>query len=420
MSEQDDSAREALRPELPDRTEELREAKRVAEEASRAKSDFLANMSHEIRTPLTAILGYTEILLDSEALSSSDRDSVHIIKSSGDHLLSLVNDILDFSKIEAGKMDVECVSVDLFWLVQDSVSPLTLNAKEKNLEFAVYYETPVPRMIYSDPVRIRQVLVNLIGNALKFTEKGLVRLCVGIEEDDAESPRLYFRVEDTGIGIAEEKVAKLFQVFSQADSSTTRHFGGTGLGLAISKSLSHLLGGDIEVESVSGQGSVFKFTVYPGSLDDVPRVTEAQRTQIQRNLTMRKMQGVAFEGRVLLVEDTPVNQMLICRMLEAVGLTVDIADNGAVGVEMASAAIESSEGYDVILMDVQMPVMDGLTATGKIRELGFEGKIIALTANAQSRDRQLCLRAGCSDFLTKPVNRDRLLELITEEIEESV
>lgn len=387
----------------------------AAETANRAKSEFLANMSHEIRTPMTAILGFTDVLLDPDLPDAEKLDAVHTVRRNGNHLLGIINDILDLSKIEAGKLEMERIRCSPVQIVSDLESLMQVRADAKILSYSIEYDGPVPETIQIDPLRLKQILVNLIGNAIKFTETGGVRLITRFVDGGTE-PKMQFDVIDTGIGMTTAQVGKLFQAFTQADSSTTRNFGGTGLGLMISKRLAETLGGNITVESEHGQGSTFRVTVAAGSLDGVKMIADPLSVTIATpgtNATPPGADQPALQGcRILLAEDGPDNQRLIAHFLKKAGAEVTVEQNGKLAVDAALAARDEGAPFDVILMDMQMPVMDGYGATGLLRQKGYEGTIIALTAHAMASDRQECLDAGCDDWISKPVNRTKLIETI--------
>ena len=392
-----------------------------AQEASRAKSEFLANMSHEIRTPMTAIIGYADLLLDPETTPTERLTHIQTIRRNGEHLLGILNDILDLSKIEAGKMTVEQVRCSPSMIIVDVASLMRVRAKEKGLFFEVHYQTPIPETIQSDPTRIRQVLMNLVGNAIKFTASGGIRILARCENVDSASPTLTLEVVDTGIGLSEPQVAQLFQPFVQADTSTTRKFGGTGLGLAICRRLAHILGGDISIDSSPGRGSSFQLTIAAGSLHGVKMFEELHEAGIpETGVALTNDQAIeALSCNVLLAEDGLDNQLLISTHLTRAGARVTIAENGRIAMEMAMAALLAKEPFDVILMDMQMPEMDGYAATSELRRKGYTGPIVALTAHAMAGDRERCLAAGCSDYLTKPIGRSKLVGAVAEHAKKS-
>lgn len=398
--------------------------RKAAETANQSKSAFLANMSHEIRTPMTAILGYTELLeLEAKTHQMPElfMDSLDTIKRNGGHLMELINDILDLSKIEAGKLDIESISCSPQKIVEEVLELVQVRAEAKGLKLEASYQFPLPAEIQSDPTRIRQILINLIGNAIKFTEVGTIRLETQLVETPGAEPQIQFSVIDQGIGMTESQLSNLFRPFTQADSSTTRKYGGTGLGLTICKRLANMLGGDISVTSEINQGSKFTAAVYAGNLDGVERLQELQQRDSQETQASesRQKQECAIpefplNGRkILLAEDGPDNQKLIAFILKKAGAEVTIAENGEVARQAAVKAMETGLLYDVILMDMQMPILDGYGATRKIREHGYSWPIISLTANAMEGDREKCINAGCNDHITKPVNRKKMIEMIS-------
>jgi PAS domain S-box-containing protein len=406
-------------------------ARREAEKttaATNAKMEFFRNMSHEIRTPLTAIIGYTELMIDECARNATADKLVSYLQTvdeNSKHLLTLINDILDLSKIDAEKMSVESVKCQPAGIVAEVASLMGERARAKGLRFETTCETAIPTRITSDPTKIRQVLINLVGNAIKFTEVGHVRLAARLNESATDMATLEFVVSDSGIGMTDAEVQQLFRPFSQVDSSLTRRHGGTGLGLTISKRIAELLGGDIDVESSLGKGSAFRFTLNPGPIKGVPRTTSftySARGGTGKNVTPIKQPQLA--GKILLVEDGPDNQRLIGFILRKAGAEVSLACNGVEAIErcLVAADRESRDGsgepglaraYDVILMDMQMPVMDGYTATRVLRERGYAGPILALTAHAMDGERDKCLAAGCDGYLTKPIQRDQFFAELT-------
>jgi signal transduction histidine kinase/ActR/RegA family two-component response regulator len=392
--------------------DELAVARGRAEAATNAKSEFLANMSHEIRTPMTAIMGYCDILLseaDTDPQLRRHRNSLHIIRQNGDFLLGLLNDILDLSKIEAGKLEVEKIPFSPENLVNEIRTLFRMRAAAKSLPLNVRYEGEVPPAVESDPARIRQILLNLVSNAIKFTTKGSVDIVVRMLP--GETPRLQFEVCDSGLGMSPEVVAKLFNAFMQADASVTRKFGGTGLGLSISQRLAQILSGDITVHSEPGVGSRFYLTVAVG----VPVVTQQATQAVAGNAIAKKpptLELLPAGCRILLVEDGPDNQRLISLLLKKGGAEVTIADNGELGVQAARDAQQRRRPFDLILMDMQMPVLDGYKATAQLREEGYKSPIVALTAHAMTGDRQKCLDAGCDDYALKPIERATLMAMI--------
>ena len=384
----------------------------AAETANRAKGEFLANASHELRTPLTAILGYTELLLDPDLSRTEQQSHLQTIRRNSAVLLEIINDILDLSKIEAGKMSVERTRCPLWQTVEDLVSLMRVRATEERLNLEVDYDFPLPETIETDPVRLRQILMNLVGNALKFTEQGEVRITVRCTNRDTSDPRVHFIVADTGIGIAPDEMERLFQPFTQADASTTRRFGGTGLGLTISERLAKMLGGEIEVESQFGVGSTFTLSIDPGNLEGVHVLHSPPEHPTEEDQPAAPSGTRTLHGRVLLAEDGKDNQRLICHILKKAGLEVAVAENGRIACQLAAASLDEKRAFNLILMDMQMPEMDGYQATRRLRQDGWRGPIVALTAHAMAGDRQKCLNVGCDDYVSKPLQRDTFLATV--------
>jgi Amt family ammonium transporter len=386
----------------------LEESRNKAEAANRAKTEFLANMSHEIRTPMTAILGFADILLD-DSLSEETVESAQIIKRNGEHLLSIINDILDLSKIEAGKYTVDLQKASPKQIAAEVLSLMKVRADAKALPLTLEVHGDVPETITTDPIRLRQILVNLVGNAIKFTEVGSVRVAMHFSCTVESEGKLTFDVIDTGIGMSEEQMSLLFQPFSQVDGSASRRFGGTGLGLAISKRLAEMLGGDIVVQSDPGQGSTFSLSIGTGKLNWA--ITgEPSKSSTAKEATDKT--SMKLNCRILLAEDGPDNQRLIAFLLRKAGAEVEIAENGQIALDLALAADRAGKPFDVILMDMQMPVMDGYQATHNLRIAGHNGPILALTAHAMPEDRQKCIAVGCDDYIPKPIDPKKLVDAL--------
>ncbi len=430
----------------------LREARRIAEAANQSKSAFLANMSHELRTPLTAILGFAETLLASE---SDGVEAAQTIIRNGEHLLHLLNEILDLSKIEAGKMEISRIRCSPFAVVAEVQILLGPKAKAKGLLLEVENSTPVPETVFTDPLRLKQILVNLVGNAVKYTEAGGIRIALSFFERSEGPAVLGIDVIDTGIGMSAEQVASLFRPFVQPDTSAKRRFVGTGLGLTISKHFAEMLGGDITVQSVLDKGSTFFVRIEVGPCEEVAMVrqwpgaaaaegangrplapmltaaatpiTKTAASLCETTAATPKAEpspkgGAATKkkkllAKILLAEDGFDNRRLISLVLEKSGAEVEVAENGRIAYEKAIEAWKARQPFDVILMDMQMPVMDGYQSTVRLRQNGYPGPIIALTANAMEGDRDKCLEAGCNDYVAKPIKWAALMEVIERVIE---
>jgi PAS domain S-box-containing protein len=386
---------------------ELLKAKELAEKSAELKSQFLANMSHEIRTPLNAVFGLTNLLLSSE-LADKQNHYVNVIKSSTDHLLVLINDILDLSKIDAGKLSIEIIEFSLKDLLENLESAALFKVNQKGLKFKINVNKYVPDYLMGDPVRLNQILFNLVSNALKFTIEGTVELNVRILEEKKHYLNIYFEVKDTGIGIPKEYQKVIFESFTQGNYDTTRKFGGTGLGLAITKRLVELQGGEISVKSKEGEGSVFSFSL---------KFNKSSGEQYELKKEQDKLSDIWDLGdlKILLVEDNKVNQFVTSETIKTwgTGIEIDIAENGMIGLNMLS-----QKDYDLIIMDIQMPVMDGYTATDKIRETFSEPKnkvpILAMTAFATPGEASKCLKVGMNDYIPKPFNPKNLFRKIAE------
>lgn len=433
--------------------EQLTEA---ANAANRAKSEFLANISHEVRTPMTAILGHVDLL--AEKLAGNGRsteadgvaESLAIIRRSGEHLLEMLNDILDLAKVEAGKLKVERIGFSLARLIGDIRTLMEVRTVQKGLSLSIELPDHVPDWIVTDPMRLKQILLNLIGNAIKFTDQGVIRIVVDFNIADAGSGMLTIEVIDTGIGISKDELERLFEPFVQADTSTARRFGGTGLGLAICRRLASLLGGEISAESQPGQGSTFRVTLpvdladaetkpstaaEPTTAEDAGTVVDpgppdgaggtspacasppAPGNGLPPTCEAAERNSAAtlprLSGSILLVEDSGDNQRIITTVLRKAGAEVTLAGNGQAAIEQVCRRQSLSEPpFDLILMDIQMPVLDGHRATRILRDRGCTIPIVALTANADDTDRQQCFESGCNDYVTKPIDREQFLTVL--------
>ncbi|WP_275109998.1 response regulator [Paralabilibaculum antarcticum] len=387
---------------LENKNEELIIAKNKAEEATNAKSMFLANMSHEIRSPMNGILGLSKLLLQSD-LNDEQKDMLEVMSNSGEHLLQIINDILDFSKIEAGQIELECIDFDIRKVCDTIFQLLNFRAIEKGIEFKIEIDDMVPENLIGDSFRLNQILMNLANNAIKFTQEGSVTISIKCLEKKNEQVTLFFAIKDTGIGISADAQTKLFREFTQSNSTITREFGGTGLGLAISKNLTNLMGGKISLQSQLGVGSDFMVEL---NFD----YKEKQATMIDEQNT-----NIPSEISILVAEDNPINQKVVTMTLKIMGLKCEIAKNGLEAFEMYK-----EKRHQIILMDMQMPVLDGISATEKIR--GFENLetiddpafIVALTANAFVEDKQRCIEAGMNDFISKPFKEEALRKVLNQ------
>lgn len=404
----------------------------LLERASKTKSEFLANMSHEIRTPMTAILGYATILAEAEKetnqpISEADRlNAVQTIQKNGQHLLTIINDVLDMSKIDANRIEISKVSIKLVELLEEVIGLMQAQANDKGIELCLCPETTLPAVVISDPMRLRQILLNLIGNAIKFTKVGSVTLRVShklIQNDvDENRDELSFAVIDTGIGMDADQLATIrkFEAFTQADGSTSRNYGGTGLGLRISNSLATLLGGSLHIESTktesineSGSNFTLKLPVEVAKEDATDNSNiESSTFETTQSTPLTTDDVLPLAGtEILLVEDGHDNQRLISFFLKQAGANVTLRENGRTGVDHAMLQKKAGKAFDLIIMDMQMPVLDGYDATRELRRRGYRNKIIALTAHAMAEDRNRCLEAGCDDYLSKPIDREKLIQM---------
>jgi len=393
---------------------QLEEAKNRAEAADRIKTQFVANMSHEIRTPMTAILGFADLLLEPQKDHAATKRIVETIRRNGQHLLAIINDILDITKIEAGKMTVESKRFSPIQLFVELQGLMSAKIKEKNLSFEIKFDSPMPEFVFSDPTRLRQILVNLIGNAVKFTEEGTITLTSHVDYNASDTgPQLVVAISDTGIGMTPEQAERVFERFEQADTSTTRRFGGTGLGLSISYKLAALLQGGLRARSELGVGTTFICNVATGDLTGIKLIEDsaAELTTIAQCEPEVYRATQRLKGRILVADDGKDNRALILFRLNQVGASVDLATNGREAYEQALSALENNNPFDLILMDMQMPEVDGYTATAKLRREGYTGPIIALTAHTMATDRERCLAAGCDDYASKPIDFQQLISL---------
>jgi signal transduction histidine kinase len=393
--------------------QDARQARVRAEDANRAKSMFLSTMSHELRTPLTAVLGLTDLLIDNPQ-SSESQEMLEMIKSNGTHLANLLNDLLDLAKIEAGTVDVELVECDPLRLTVELCDLMRYRAHDENLILELRFDGKVPAQIHTDPVRLRQVLMNLISNAIKFTDEGGVRVKVCFRA--TPNPILEFDIRDTGVGIDDSQLERVFQPFVQVGEDLDRRASGAGLGLSISRSLARALGGDLTVKSVVGEGSIFTLQIaapaaqrisdYDAGTYNAPAVTRPQ--------TPAAVEGAWTSRRILIAEDTRANQFLLSRMLKPTLADLTFVETGTGAIQAVKTAAEAGQPFDIVLMDMQMPEKNGFEATRTLRAAGLQVPIIALTAAAMDGDRELCLDAGCNNYLSKPINRNELLQTIAD------
>ena len=384
---------------------------REAMAANRAKNQFLSNMSHELRTPMNAIMGFSEVLSDDELLNQEHRSYLGMIVENSQHLLTLIDDILDYSRIDADRLDVEIQQCRIGGLMDEIESMLRPAASRKQLVFEVLQCDMIPETIQTDPLRLRQCLVNLIENAIKFTEEGHVYVNISLQNRDGEL-FLQFAVEDTGIGIPEEKLPVIFDLFAQVDGATTRKYGGTGLGLAITRRLAMLMGGHVSVVSTEGKGSVFTIEIPAGvqwSDKDMPVWNKYLPTDEINEILEAEKGTVMFNGKVLIAEDNPSNQKLVAILMQKMGLDVALANDGLEAVELCD-----SQTFDLILMDMQMPNLNGYDATRQLRSQGIQTPIIAVTANAMTGDEEKCISVGCDGYLSKPIDRKKLEALLAQ------
>lgn len=390
--------------------DELKTAKIEAEVANETKSAFLANMSHEIRTPLGAVIGFSELLAKDNISPAERAHTIEIIKRNGRLVSTIINDILDLSKVEAGKMEIERVSINLMETVNNIAALLNLEATGKGIQLNVYSDPLIPKSIKTDPTRLRQILFNVVGNAIKFTQKGSVNVKIGRGSDPAQ---IEFTIQDTGTGIAAEQAKRLFSPFTQADVTTTRKFGGTGLGLVLSKTFANALGGDAQLaQSQLGTGSTFIITIEHEQTDDKflanTQTDENRPAKVQTPRNFDKV-GELTGQTILVVDDSPDNLALVKWILKMAGANVVTANNGREGIEKAI-----SENVSTVLMDLQMPEMDGYEATRELRKQGFIRPIIALTAHAMKEERKRCLESGFNEHITKPIDKKNLIQLLSE------
>ena len=390
---------------LLEKNNELANAYEQAEAAARSKSEFLANMSHEIRTPITAIIGFAESFLFSSQTKEKRFKAIQTIISSGKHLLDVVNDILDLSKIEANRLEVEKIEVSPLKILAEVDEFIGPQAIEQGLAFGINYIYPLPELIHTDPQRLKQIILNFCSNALKFTDNGHLHINVSYQESNS---LFIVEVVDSGIGMSEEQIGKIFQPFEQADRSTSRRFGGTGLGLTLSCKMAKALGGSISVDSEPDRGSSFKLMIDAGKVDRSQYIYNSEKLSLnEETIELAPLITTFLSGKVLIAEDYEVNRQLLEIYMTELNLDVSFAENGKIAVENALA-----ENFDLILMDIQMPIMDGIKAVKILREQGYSKPIVALTANVMKEDKEKCLAAGCNDYLAKPIDRVAFVEVL--------
>lgn len=391
---------------LLEKNAELENAYEQAEAATRSKTEFLANMSHEIRTPITAIIGFAESSLFSSQTKEMRLKAIRTIVRSGKHLLDIINDILDLSKIEANRLEVERIDVSPFKILTEVEEFIKAQAIEKGLAFGINYIYPLPETIHTDPQRFKQIILNFCSNSLKFTEQGHLHINASYQENTSQ---FIVEVVDSGIGMTEEQMGKIFQPFEQADRSTSRRYGGTGLGLTLSCKMARALGGSISVESKPDRGSSFKLVIDAGEVNRSQYVYHSEQVSFaEAEISLSPLITTLLSGKVLIAEDYELNRQLLEIYMMELNVNVAFAENGKIAIEKAQ-----SEDFDLILMDMQMPIMDGIQAVTVLRSQGYRKPIVALTANAMKEDKQKCLQAGCDDYLTKPIDRIAFVETIS-------